>query len=335
VLCLDWEGNQLWQAKLGKQIPGKHPRGSGSSPSAITDGERIFVLFKSTTLAALDFDGNVLWKTNLQDTYGEIKFWWDFGTSPVLAEGNVIIAVMNDGQSYLLALEQATGKLSWKTDRNYTCEPESDQSYTTPQVVTEGNKTTLVVWGADHLTGYDAKTGVLIWSYSGFNPGNKQYWRTIASPIISDNVAIVPYGRGRFLAGMKINVEGDFTENDWLWGKTGLGSDVATPLVSKGKVYVINFGGKIWCLDMLTGEEYWQSKLPDLKGLFYSSPTLAGNILYMGSDEGLFYICKVSDDGIKVLSQTKFEDNFIASPVLVQDKLLLRGTKNFYCIGEK
>lgn len=335
VFCFDWEGNQVWEAKLGKQIPGKHPRGSGSNPSAITDGERIFVLFKSTTLAALDFDGNILWKTNLQNTFGDITFWWDFGTSPVLAEGNVVVAVMHEGQSYLLALEQSTGKVAWKVDRNYTCKPETAQSYTTPLVITEGQQTTIVVWGADHLTAHDAKTGELKWSYSGFNPGQKKYWRTIASPVISDGVAVVPYGRGRFLAGMKINGEGNMTENDFLWGKSGIGTDVATPVTSKGKVYMVNFSGKLWCLDILTGEELWQTKLPDVKGLFYSSPTLAGNMLYLCSDDGSFYICEISDNGIKVLTHTQFDDNFAASPVLVQDKILLRGTKNLYCIGKE
>lgn len=335
VLCFDWEGNQVWEVKLGKQIPGKHPRGSGSNPSAISDGERIFVLFKTTTLAALDFDGNILWKTNIQDTYGEITFWWDFGTSPVLADENVVVAVMNEGKSYLLALEQSTGKVAWKVDRNYTCSPETAQSYTTPVVITEDKQTTIIVWGANHLTGHDAKTGELRWSYSGFNPGQKQYWRTIASPAVSDGVAVVPYGRGRLLAGMKINVEGDMTEKDFLWEKSKIGSDVATPVVINGKAYILSFDGKLWCLDIHTGEEYWQTKLPDVKGLFYSSPTLAENTLYMCSDEGSFYVCEITSSGVKVLTHTHFEDNFSASPILVQDKLLLRGTKKLYCIGQE
>ena len=335
VLCYDWDGNLVWEVKLGKQIPGKHPRGSGSSPSAITDGERIFILFKSTTLAALDFDGNVLWKTNLQETFGDITFWWDLGTSPVLAEGNVVVAVLHEGDSYLLALNQSTGDIAWKVDRNYTCSPETAQSYTTPLLITENNKTSIVVWGANHLTAHDAVTGEIIWSYSGFNPEKKQYWRTIASPAISDGIAVVPYGRGRLLAGMKINVKGEMTDKDFLWAKSGIGAAVATPIAFKGKVYVLGFNGKLWCLDILTGEELWETKLPDLKGLFYSSPTLAGDTLYLGSDEGSFYVCKVSDNGIKVLTQTHFEDNFVASPVLVNNKLLIRGTKNLYCIEKK
>ena len=57
VLCFDWAGKQLWSVTLGRQRPGKHRRGSGSCPSMVTDGTRLFAYFKSGTLAALDFDG--------------------------------------------------------------------------------------------------------------------------------------------------------------------------------------------------------------------------------------------------------------------------------------
>ena len=146
---------------------------------------------------------------------------------------------------------------------------------------------------------------------------------------------MISYGRGRYVAGMKINGSGNMTEKDFLWEKTGIGSDVATPVVSNGKVYIVSFNGKIWCLDLLTGEELLQQiKLPNVKGVFYSSPILAGNKLYVCNDEGAFYVCEVSPTGIQVLNQTKFDDYFVATPVLVQDRILLRGTKNLYCIGD-
>jgi len=334
VLCFNWDGKLLWQVNLGKQSPGRHVRGSGSSPSAITDGERLFVYFKSTTVAALDFNGKILWKTNLQESYGDITYFWDLGTSPVLVDDKVVIAVMHEGKSFLLALEQTTGKVAWKVDRNYICGRESAQSYTTPLVITEGNHTTIVVWGADHLTGHDAATGELTWSYSGFNPEQRSAWRTIASPVISQGVAVVPYGRGRYMAGMKINDRGNMTEKDFLWEKIGIGTDVATPVASNSKVYIVSYNGKILCLDILTGKEIWQTDLPGGKGVYYSSPTLAKNMLYICSDEGAFYVCEVSPTGIQIINQTKFEDNFVATPVLVQDRILLRGTKNLYCIGK-
>lgn len=334
VLCFDLTGKLLWQVKLGKQSPGRHPRGSGSCPSVITDGKRLFVFFKSSTLAALDFEGNILWKTNLEESYGKISYFWDIGTSPVLADGNVVIAVMHEGKSYLLALEQATGKVVWKVDRNYPCEVETAQSYTTPIVIKEGNRTKIIVWGADRLTEHDAATGKTIWVCGGFNPDQRPNWRTIASPIIYMDIAVVPYGRGRFLRGVKIGGSGDITDEALLWEKSGIGTDVATPVAGDGKVYIVSFNGKIWCLDIKSGKELWQTQLPGGNGMFYSSPTLAGNKLYICSEEGAFYVCEVTPTGMQILNQTKFEDYFVATPALVNNNILLRGEKNLYCIGK-
>lgn len=334
VLCFDWGGKQLWQVKLGQQSPGKHRRGSGSCPSAVTDGKRVFAYFKSGTLAALDFDGKILWKTNLQKSYGPNSLWWDLGTSPALADGNVVVAVMHEGNSYMVALKQATGEVAWKVDRNYPCERETHQSYTTPLITKQGGRTTLVVWGADHLTGHDAATGKTTWQCGGFNPGRKGMWRTIASPAISRGIAVVPYGRGSYLAGVKIGGSGDITESAHLWEKKGVGTDASTPIAIDGKAYLVNFKGTLWCLDMQTGKELWKTEMPRADGVFYSSPTLAGNKLYLAREGGTFYVCEVSDTGMQILNQTKFDDHFVATPVLLRDKILLRGEKNLYCIGK-
>lgn len=334
VLCLGWTGKLLWQVKLGKQSSGKHPRGSGSNPSLVTDGNRLFAYFKSGTIAALSLDGNILWKTNLQDRYGTINLFWDQGTSPVLADGNVVVAVMHAGDSYLVALNQKTGEIAWKVDRNYICEMENDHSYTTPLVIRDNEQTRIVVSGADHITGHDAATGKMIWQIGGFNPENQKSWRMIASPVIFRDIAIVPYGRGRFLAGIKIGGKGDVTETAWLWNRERIGTDVSTPVVNDGKVYIVSFNGKVWCLDIQTGKELWASKLPSGKGAIYSSPVFAGNKLYICREEGDFYVCDVTSNEMQVLNQTKFDDNFAASPVLVQNRILLRGDKNIYCIGK-
>jgi len=333
MLCFDWTGKLLWQVMLGKQSPGRNPRGSGSNPSVVTDGNRLFAYFKSGTFACLDLDGKILWKTNLEDSYGKTNLVWDFGTSPVLADGNVVLAVMHAGSSYLVALNQKTGEVAWKKDRNYVCEFESDQSYTTPLVIRQDGQSRLIVTGADHVTGHDVATGEMIWQIGGFNPSNQRSWRMIASPVIFQDIVIVPYGRGNYLAGVNVSGKGDITDNAWLWNKKGIGTDVSTPVVFDGKIYVVSFNGKVWCLDIQTGKEMWESKLQG-KGAIYSSPTLAGNKLYVCREEGTFYVCEVTSNGMQVLNQTKFDDNFVASPVLVQNRILLRGDKNLYCIGE-
>ena len=74
-------------------------------------------------------------------------------------------------------------------------------------------KDVIVTWGADHLTGHDAATGKLLvgmWRIS-IRVINGA-WRTIASAVVSDGVAVVPYGRGEFLAGVRVGGSGDITK---------------------------------------------------------------------------------------------------------------------------
>ena len=334
VHCFDWSGKQLWSVTLGRQRPGRHRRGSGSCPSMVTDGARLFAYFKSGTLAALDFDGKVLWKTNLQDRYGKDSLNWDLGTSPVLAGGNLVVAVLHESNSYVVALNPASGEAVWKEDRNFPCNEENGQSYATPIVTTQDGHTTLVLWGADRLTGHDATTGKMLWECGGFNPDNKRNWRNIASPALSQGVAVVPYGREQYVAGVTIGGSGDITATARLWEKRGIGTDSATPLAFDGKAYIVSFKGKVWCLDLLTGNELWCVALPNGKGACYSSPVLSGDKLYFCREEGAFYVGQVSATGLRILNETRFDDTFVASPVLVRDRILLRGEKHIYCVGK-
>jgi len=334
VLCFDWSGKRLWQSKLGSQVPGRHRNGSGSCPSIVTDGTRLFAYFKSGTLAALDFEGKVLWKKDLQALYGKNTLWWDVGTSPVLAAGNVVVAVMHAGDSYVVAFEQATGKVAWKVARNFPCRRESDQSYTTPIVTTENGKTTLLIWGADHLTCHDPADGKTLWTCGGFNPDNRSMWRTIASASVTDGVAVVPYGRGRYLAGVKLGGAGEVTKTHRLWERRGIGADVPTPATADGKAYNLSDKGTVTCLAVKTGKTLWETVLPRKPGSFYSSPILVGDRLYACRDAGTVYVCQVSEAGLKVLAQNDMDDRLVATPVPVNGKLLIRGTAYLYCIGK-
>lgn len=333
VLCLDGKGTRLWHVKLGKERPGKHRNGSGSNPTPATDGEHVFVYYKSGTVACLGLDGKVVWRTNLQEKYGEDTLWWDLGTSPVLVEDKVIIAVLQEGDSYIVALSKKTGEEVWREGRNFKCQPECDQTYSTPLVVRRGDRTQVLCWGADRLTANDAATGKPVWVCGGFNPEDKGMWRTIASPCASDGIAVVPYGRGDFLAAVKLGGEGDVTDTHRLWEKKGVGADVPTPVARDGKVYLLTDRGALHCLDIVTGKESWSAELPRGRGNFYASPILAGQRIYCVRENGAVVVGEVSSDGFRLLAENDMGERILATPVLVGGKLLLRGEKRLFCIG--
>ncbi|MFT7172164.1 MAG: outer membrane protein assembly factor BamB [Paracoccaceae bacterium] len=166
-------------------------------------------------VAACSRDGKKLWDKNLQKEYGKDTLWWDQGTSPVLFEKSVIIAVMQtEGDSYLVSFDLKSGKENWKMDRNFETAKESGDSYTTPHLMTLEGVATVVSFGADHVTGHEAKTGKFLWSSAGINPKTEGMWRTIASSVTTNRLVIVPHGRGEYLMGLKAGGTGDVT-GDW------------------------------------------------------------------------------------------------------------------------
>lgn len=332
ALAYDWSGDLLWKTEIGVGIPGKHRNGSGSNPSIVTDGERVFAYFKSGNLAALTFKGDVLWQTNLQESYGKVKLYWDLGTSPALTERDVVVAVMHGGDSYVVALDQRTGEVNWKVARNYEVPVECDHSYATPIVIDQGGTESILIWGAEHLTAHDAKDGSELWSCAGFNPEQKRNWVQVASFVIDGDVAIIPYGRGARLAGIKLGGSGDVSQTNRLWTQAEIGSFVPSPSLANGKVFVVRDGGDIVCVNAKTGETLWQDRFPKHRAKFYASPTIAGDRLYVPREDGVILVADISD-GFKLLSENDMGERLIASPVPIGNRLLIRGEEHLYCIG--
>jgi outer membrane protein assembly factor BamB len=332
LCCYEFEGNQRWEKRLGPGREGKHKNGSGANPSPATDGMHVVSYFKSGRVACHDFAGNETWQKNLQEEYGKDTLWWDLGTSPILIGGNVVIAVMQEGDSYLVALNAASGEVAWKQKRQYERPEESDQAYTTPQVANVDGRDVIVTWGADHLTGHDAKTGELLWDSAGFNPNNEGMWRVIASHAMGDGIAVVPFGRGRFLAGVKLSGSGDVTESNRLWEKQGhaVGADVPTPIVHDGKAYVVSDVGEVACRDLKTGEELWSDKLPRDRDKYYASPVLADGKLYFAREDGMVFVASVGDDGMHLLAENDMGERVIATPVPVRNSILIRGEQHLF-----
>lgn len=332
IEAYDWEGKLLWSKTLGEERPGKHKNGSGSNPSPITDGKNIFVYYKSGTVASLTLDGKLNWKINLQEKYGEDTLWWDLGSSPAFSGGNIVIPVMQEGDSYLIALKQSDGSVAWKVDRTFKVQKETGQSYTTPFVTKIDGKEAIVIWGADRLTAHDPEDGKTIWTCEGFNPEDKAMWRVIASPAYTDGIAVIPFGRTKFTAGVKLGGSGNVTKTARLWERNDMGADCPTPVARDGKAYVLSDRGQINCIDVKTGKDIWKGAIPRSSAKYYSSPILAGNILYCAREDGVVAAVKVGDKGMEVLSQNDMGERVAAAPVPINNKLLIRGVEHLFCL---
>jgi len=334
VLAYDWEGKLLWKKEFSAETPGKHRNASGCNPSPVTDGKLIFVAYKSGTLAALNLDGSIRWQKNLVALFGPVNLFWDFGTSPVLTEKDVVMARMHGGESWLAAFDKETGELRWKTDRTYAVPREVDNGYTTPQVIQHEGKQALLSWGAEHLTIHDAAKGSLVWSCGDFNPAKSPLWPAIASSVVVDGMAVVCFGRADKgaprLHGIKLGGGGDVTTTNRAWLREDVGAFVPTPVGYKGRVYVLSDRGQLDCVEPVTGKSVWTETLPRSSSNFYASPVIAGGVMYAPREDGTVFVLQI-EDGFKVLAERKFEDRVIASVVPAKERVLVRGEAFLYC----
>jgi len=332
LMALDWKGKELWRSEMGSPREGKHRNGTGSNPSPVTDGKYVAAYFKSGDIGCCDSSGKLLWHHNLQKEVAEDTLWWDLGTSPVMTEDAVVVTVMQTGPSFLIALDKATGKTLWKQDRNLDAPEEAAQSYSTPTLLStkEGNR--LLVLGADYLTAHDAVTGKMLWKVGGFNPTSHKYFRSIASPVIAGDLILCPYARGASLTAIRLQ---DNLPDDQriAWFRDNLGSDVPTPTVIDGRAFVLADDGKLTCLDVKTGKNVWSEELPRSRAKYYSSPIYANGKLYLTREDGATFVVSAGDK-FELLATNQVPGETVATPVLVNGKILMRTFDSLYCIGK-
>ena len=212
---------------------------------------------------------------------------------------------------------------------------EAAQSYSTPVVVRNGDKETLVVLGADHVTAHDGATGNELWRVSGLNPTGQQYFRSIASAVVADGIVVAPYARGKTITAIRMGGTGDVTASHIAWAKNDLGTDVPTPAAFEGKVYLCSDKGELTCLDAKTGEKLWSGQAEKKNQSFSASPIVAGGHVYLTREDGKIFVHEIGTE-FKVVGENELKgESVVATPVFVDGKIYIRTLEHLYCIGGK
>jgi outer membrane protein assembly factor BamB len=152
-------GRTLWkQVAPALRIEPVHRVGNPAAATPACDGRRVYVFFGSYGLICYDLNGKKVWERPLgpfQDEFGA-------ASSPVLVDGKVILCQDHDIDSFVMALDAATGKQLWKTAR-----PDAVRSYSTPAVWEHSGKKEILVAGALQLISYDSASGKKLWWKDG------------------------------------------------------------------------------------------------------------------------------------------------------------------------
>ena len=327
ILCLDRQtGKVLWQQTAREDVPHEAYRegdGSFASTSPITDGQHVFAYFGSRGLHCYDLDGKLQWSQDFGDmrianTFGE-------GGAPALYKNTLVVNWDNENDSFILALDKATGKILWKTPR------EERTSWSTPLVVEHDGKPQIVTDATSRIRSYDLATGKLIWECSGLTRN------VIPSPVSSDGILYAMSGfRGNALLAIRLGRTGDLTDTDAIvWSHKKSTPYVPSPLLYGDKLYFFaGNNGMLSCFDAREGKALIDAERIDALQGVYASPIGASGRVYLTGRNGATVVIKLTNT-LEKLATNQLDEKFDASPAAVGKDLFLRGREYLYCIAEK
>jgi len=153
-------GQTRWRtAVTPQQIEQTHEIGSPATASVASDGKRLFVFFGSAGLFCYDLQGKELWK----QTMGPFRDEYGAGSSPIVFQGKVILNQDHDIDSFLIAVDAATGRTLWRIAR-----PDAVRSYSTPAIwKDQAGHSEILVAGALQLSAYEPEHGERLWWLNG------------------------------------------------------------------------------------------------------------------------------------------------------------------------
>ncbi|MCX7872353.1 MAG: PQQ-binding-like beta-propeller repeat protein [Verrucomicrobiae bacterium] len=347
------DGKIKWQRKVstGNRVVNLN---NMASPSPVTDGKIVIVMFGTGALAAFDFQGNEIWKKDLAAEFGKFAIMYLYGASPLLYNNKLYVPVIQRDdpkayphsrddkpvrESFILCLDPATGKTLWRHIRKTDAAMESMESYTTPIPHKGKNGLEILILGGDYVTAHNPETGEEVWRAGGLNPRQtdmqKNWFRVVPSPLSAGDVIVACAPKGQPVIGIKDGGKGLITETHSAWVCKETTTDWSTPLYYKGKIYVLD-GGKrtLTCLEPSTGKVVWSGQL-GVSERIWSSPTGADDKIYCVSEKGTVIVCGAGSE-FKILATNQLDESPTRASVSISNgKVFVRTSKHLYCIGFK
>jgi outer membrane protein assembly factor BamB len=319
------DGKIVWQRTVAEGVPHEvhHQTASDASSSPVTDGRHVWAFFGSRGLHCLDTDGNPKWNLALgtmQTLHGHGE-----GSSPALHGDTLVINWDHEGADFVVALDKHTGKVLWKAPRDEVT------SWSTPIVVTHGGKAQVIVAATSRIRAYDLATGAVLWECGGLSQN------VVASPVAGQGMVFAGSSYElKAVLGIRLEgARGNITGSDRVaWTLRRDSPYVPSPLLYDGKLYFLrHYQNVITCLDAATGTPlYSATRLPGHHDVYASLAGAAGRV-YVISREGTTFVL-AHGPAYALLATNDLDDQFSASPVLVEGELYLRGERHLYCIAE-
>ena len=319
AVCIDLDSGKMVHDVEVFQVesPGAvHSKNSHASPSAVLEGERVYVHFGDNGTACLSSDGKVLWRNN------ELKYAHGHGPagSPVLYKDLLIVNCDGTDIQYVAALDKRSGKIRWKTDRK------GRMAYSTPLVIRVGNEDQLISTGGDAVVAYAPADGEELWRvrYDGYSE--------VPRPVYGLGLVFISSGYDSpVLYAIRPDGRGDVTDTHVAWTLSKAAPLNPSPVLLGTALYLVSDKGIASCLDAKTGEQRWQKRV---QGNYSASPLAADGKIYFTNETGLTTVLADAEE-YQELAANQVEGRTLASLAVSGRALYLRTDTHLYRIEER
>lgn len=325
ALCIDTaDGHIVWNVELFQPDPSAakehHSKNSVASPSPILTSDRLYVHFGHLGTAALDLNGNILWrqsKLSYKPRHGN-------GGSPVIVGNSLIFSCDAAEDPFVVALNRDDGNVRWKTPRNTTAV--KTFSFCTPTVIELDGVTQAIIPGSGFVGAYNPQDGKEIWRVR-YGEG----YSVVPRPVFANGLLFVATGfeRPTLLAIDPKGATGDATDKHVTWSATK-GAPLTPSMLAVGdELYTVTDNGVATCFNSRTGDVHWTQRLA---GNFSASPVFADGRIYFQNEAGTTFVAKA---GIKykLLATNDIEERTLASLAPAEGAIFLRSESNLRRIG--
>lgn len=336
-------GKLLWEHRFNVYLSDVPPHRIGwASPVGDPSTGNIYVFGVGGNLIGLNPAGKVLWERSLGEDFGLLTTHGGRTVSPIIDGDLVIVSgvtfqwgLHGRGAHRFMAFHKKTGETVWISapgGRPY------DTTYAAPIIVNVNGTRLLIQGGSDGVVhAIKPQTGEPVWKYEiskrGLNTGVVVHGTTAILTHSEENLDSNEMG---MIVAVDAGSKGEIKKDQIKWSTYGWQGGFSSPVLDGDRIYQVDNGANIAAFDVNTGKQLW---LQNLGTIQKASPVLADGKLYVGTENGKFFILKPSGTGAEILDQDQLgtealPEAIIASPAVSNGRVYVVSDANIYAIGK-
>lgn len=146
-----------------------------------------------------------------------------------------------------------------------------------------------------------------------------------------DEWAAAQQFRARFdnaLMALRPGGRGELPPSRLIWQYKRSLPEVPSPLLYRGRIYLVKDGGLLTCLDAADGRLVYRRRLP-ARGQYYASPVAGDEKIFVASNSGMVVVLGTGEE-FEVLSDQQFDAPIFATPAIGGNAVYVRTEEHVY-----